>query len=206
NVNPDRDFKVDAFFDIRTVKEGDTCEKCPSKLIFKRGIEVGHIFKLGYKYTKSMDVKFLDKDHKEKHPIMGCYGIGVDRTIAAIIEQSHDKDGIIWPITTSPFELIIIPIVRDNEKYRKEALSVYEELSKEHSVLMDDREYSPGYKFKDADLLGIPLKLILSEKNLAAGKVELKWRRTGESILVPKEQIVPELNKYIKEEYKKYEV
>ncbi len=206
NVNLDKDFQVKTFSDIRTVKQGDLCLQCNSKLIFKKGIEVGHIFKLGYKYTENLDVKFLDKDHKEKHPIMGCYGIGVDRTIAAIIEQSHDKDGIIWPITTAPFEISIIPIVRDNKKYMDYAFSLYKDLKNDYNVILDDRKFSPGYKFKDADLIGIPVKVILSEKNLSYDKVEIKLRNTGKSVLVDKNKVLSEIKKIIKEEYKNYEV
>ena len=206
NVDLDRDFKVDEFIDIRTAKEDDLCIKCKSGLIFKKGIEVGHVFKLGYKYTKSMNVKFLDKDNKEKHPIMGCYGIGVDRTIAAVIEQSNDKDGIIWPITVAPFEVVMIVLTRDKKKYQDTTDSLYKGLNEKYEVLMDNREASPGFKFKDADLIGIPVKIILSDKNLAQDKIEVKMRKSGETMLVDKGKILPEIEKIIKEEYKKYEV
>ena len=206
NVNLNRDFKVDEFVDIRTAKEDDLCIKCKSRLIFKKGIEVGHVFKLGYKYTRSMGVKFLDKDNKEKNPIMGCYGIGVDRTIAAIIEQGNDKDGIIWPITIAPFEIIIIVLTQDKKKYRNITDSLYDELNKKYEVLMDERNVSPGFKFKDADLIGIPIKLILSDKNFAQGKIEIKWRKSGKSVLIDKDQILPEIEQIIKEEHEKYEV
>ncbi len=153
-----------------------------------------------------MGVKFLDKDNKEKNPIMGCYGIGVDRTIAAIIEQGNDKDGIIWPITIAPFEIIIIVLTQDKKKYRNITDSLYDELNKKYEVLMDERNVSPGFKFKDADLIGIPIKLILSDKNFAQGKIEIKWRKSGKSVLIDKDQILPEIEQIIKEEHEKYEV
>lgn len=205
NVNPGKDFKVKEYYDLRTAKEGDLCIKCQTPLIFKKGIEVGHIFQLGYKYTKSMEVLFQDKDHKEKYPIMGCYGIGVDRTIAAIIEQSNDENGIIWPIMVAPFEIALIPIIKENKKFQEYASDLYKQLNEKYSVLHDDRDFSPGYKFKDADLIGIPLKVILSEKNLSQDKIEVKLRRTGESVLIACKDILKEIEKIIKDEYKHYE-
>ena len=199
NVNPDRDFKVDEFVDIRTSKEGDLCVKCGSSLLLKRGIEVGHIFKLGRRYTESMGVKFLDRDHKEKIPIMGCYGIGVDRTIAAVIEQSNDKHGIIWPVAIAPFQIIIINIIKEKNEFKDFAGELYKELDKKYEILMDERDVSPGFKFKDADLIGIPIKLILSDKGLGQGKVEVEFRSTGKKILIEKSKILPEIEKFFKQ-------
>ncbi len=206
NVNYERDFQVDEFFDLSTVKEGDLCINCSSKLEFRRGIEVGHIFKLGTKYTESMEVKFLDKDNAEKHPIMGCYGIGVDRTVAAIIEQSNDKFGIIWPITVAPFEVIVIPVPLKSENARNTAFDIYNGLlKKDYEVLIDDREVSPGFKFKDADLIGIPIKVIVGDKNLKNNKIELKLRKNNESILVDLNNAESEIESLIKKEYSLYE-
>ncbi len=206
NVNYDRDFKVDKFFDLRTVKEGDLCVKCDSPLEFKKGIEVGHIFKLGTKYTESMDVKFLDEDNKEKYPIMGCYGIGVDRTMAAIIEQSNDKWGIIWPITVAPFEIIIIPVSLKSDSVKKVSYEIYNNIKDKYEVLFDDREESPGFKFKDADLIGIPIKIIIGEKNLKDDFVEIKLRKDNISKKIKMDNFYQELDNIIKEEYKQYEV
>ncbi len=206
NVNYDRDFKVDKFFDLRTVKEGDLCVKCDSPLEFKKGIEVGHIFKLGTKYTESMDVKFLDEDNKEKYPIMGCYGIGVDRTMAAIIEQSNDKWGIIWPITVAPFEIIIIPVSLKSDSVKKVSYEIYNNIKDKYEVLFDDREESPGFKFKDADLIGIPIKIIIGEKNLKDDFVEIKLRKDNISKKIKMNNFYQELDNIIKEEYKQYEV
>ncbi len=206
NINLDRDFKVDEFIDIKTAQKDDLCIKCGSKLIFKKGIEVGQVFKLGRKYTNSMEVKFLDKDHKEKVPIMGCYGIGVDRTVAAVIEQSNDKDGIVWPITVAPFEIIIIDLIKEKKEFKDYASGLYEDLNNKYEVLMDDRDASAGFKFKDADLIGIPIKLILSDKNLTEGKLELKFRKSGKNIMIDTRQAPAEIEKIIKEEYEKYEI
>ncbi len=206
NVNYDRDFKVENFYDLRTVKSGDLCVNCNEKLEFKRGIEVGHIFKLGTKYTDSMNVKFLDKDNTEKSPIMGCYGIGVDRTIAAVIEQSNDIFGIIWPITVAPFEVIIIPVPLKSETAKNKAFEIYDNLIKKgYDVLIDDREVSPGFKFKDADLIGIPLKIIVGDKHLKNNKVELKLRREDKSNLADIDKVTDIIEQIIKEEYRRYE-
>ncbi|MBN1899509.1 MAG: proline--tRNA ligase [Spirochaetes bacterium] len=206
NVNLDRDYKVDKFIDVRKAAEGDLCAKCSKKLSFKRGIEVGHIFKLGLKYTKSMDVKFLDKDQKEKLPIMGCYGIGVDRTVAAIIEQSSDQDGIIWPITVAPFEIIIIALNVNEKKVKDISEKLYHNLSRSFQVLFEDRDLSPGFKFKDADLIGCPIKIIISEKNLQNDQVEVKTRRTRKVESVPLKDLETKIKELIDNEYKSFQV
>ncbi len=153
-----------------------------------------------------MNVKFLDKDHKEKYPIMGCYGIGVDRTIAAIIEQWNDKDGIIWPITVAPFEIIVIPVNIKEETVKKSAEQIYEKLNSRYEVLFEDRDLSPGFKFKDADLIGIPVKIIISSKNLKNNKIEIKLRRTQKSELIEISEIENKIEEIIQNEYKMYEV
>jgi len=206
NVNLDRDFKVDKFFDIRTAKEGDKCIKCKNSIQLKHGIEVGHIFKLGYKYTKSMDVKFLDKDHKEKNPIMGCYGIGVDRTVAAIIEQYNDENGIIWPITVAPYEITIIPVNLNDKEVFDTANTLYSELSKDYDVILEDRDLSPGFRFKDADLIGIPIKIIISTKSLKEKKAEIKLRQTNQSEMINISDINKKIKEIINDEYAKYKI
>ncbi len=206
NVNLDRDFKVDKFFDIRTAKEGDKCIKCKNSIQLKHGIEVGHIFKLGYKYTKSMDVQFLDKDHKEKNPIMGCYGIGVDRTVAAIIEQYNDENGIIWPITVAPYEITIIPVNLNDKEVFDTANTLYSELSKDYDVILEDRDLSPGFRFKDADLIGIPIKIIISTKSLKEKKAEIKLRQTNQSEMINISDINKKIKEIINDEYAKYKI
>lgn len=205
NVDPARDFKVNEYADIRKAREGDLCPACGAPLVFKKGIEVGHIFKLGTRYTQSMNVKFLTENQKEETPLMGCYGIGVDRTMAAIIEQSNDKDGIIFPITVAPFEIMILPIVKDLPSWQDTILSVYQELDRSYEVLMDDRNVSPGFKFKDADLMGIPVRVILGERNLKEDNVEIKIRGEGQSILVKKNDLAKKIHEIIQKEYQKYD-
>ncbi len=189
NVNENRDFAVEKFGDLRNVENGDPCPKCSGRIQIKRGIEVGHIFKLGDKYSKSLKSKFLDKDGKEKNMLMGCYGIGVGRIIAAAIEQNHDQDGIIWPIPIAPFQVTIIPLNSKESACYDAAFQLYESLSKNNiDVLVDDRKERPGVKFKDADLLGIPIQVIIGDRNLKEGMVELRNRkdRAAEKIAVDK--------------------
>ncbi|MDR1928760.1 MAG: proline--tRNA ligase [Endomicrobium sp.] len=179
NVNYIRDFVVDIVADIRRVKCDDFCPKCKKeKLKFSKGIEIGHTFKLGIKYSHSMNAIYFDKKGNKKNIVMGCYGIGITRMIAAIIEQSHDDSGIIWPCEIAPFEVIVIPVNFKNEKIKKISKKIYNDLSLNGlDVLIDDREESVGVKFKDADLMGIPYKITVGEKNLSYGNVELKARK-----------------------------
>jgi len=185
NVNLDRDFKVDMFGDLRVVTPSDTCPRCRSEIIFGRGIEVGHIFKLGTKYSKAMKAIFLDEQGVEKEAVMGCYGIGVSRTVAAAIEQNHDKDGIIFPIPIAPFEVLILPLQVNEKDVADAAEVIYRALmDKGIDVLLDDRDLRAGFKFKDADLLGIPLRVTIGSRELKNGKVEMKIRSESESILI----------------------
>ncbi len=190
NVNPGRDFELKEIVDIRLVRAGDRCVRCSSELKFTRGIEVGHIFKLGLKYSKVMEARFVDKDGKEKYYYMGCYGIGVGRTMAAAIEQNHDEDGIIWPMSIAPYQVIVVPVEYSNEKQIKIANDIYNSLIERGiEVVIDDRDESPGVKFKDADLIGFPLRITVGEA-LKDNMVELRWRRTKEMKLYPVEEIV----------------
>ena len=178
NVNEGRDFSVKNFCDIRNVEDGDPCPKCSGQTQLKRGIEVGHVFKLGEKYSKSLKAKFLDKDGKEKYFVMGCYGIGVGRTMAAAIEQNFDQDGIIWPIPIAPFQVMVIPLNVNSKEISNAADKIYDHLLKDKiEVLIDDRDERPGVKFKDADLLGIPLQIIIGDRTLKESAVELKIRK-----------------------------
>jgi prolyl-tRNA synthetase len=182
NVAFGRDFMPDIVADIRTVKAGDRCSHCGGELYEKKGNELGHIFKLGRKYTEAMKVSCLDADGKALTPLMGCYGIGLDRTIAAVIEEHHDEAGIIWPVSLAPFEALIVPVKYEGA-LRETADRLYGELAGLGvDTLLDDRDERAGVKFNDADLLGIPFRIVIGPKNLAASPplVELK-RRGGET-------------------------
>lgn len=185
NVNLGRDFRVEEFADIRLAQEGDSCPRCPGRLKISRGIEVGHIFKLGTKYSEALRATYLDLEGKERPLVMGCYGIGVGRTAAAAIEQNHDENGIIFPFAIAPFHVLILPVNNKDAEIMKAAEGLYGTLSEKGAeVLLDDRDERPGVKFKDADIIGIPLRLTVGEKNLKHGKVEIKQRGSGEVTLV----------------------
>ncbi|WP_126992949.1 proline--tRNA ligase [Thermosipho globiformans] len=193
NVNLDRDFKVNEWTDLVVVQIGDPCPVCGKPLKGEKGIELGHIFKLGTKYSDSMDVKYMDKDGKMKSFIMGCYGWGISRTLGAIVEQLHDDDGIIWPRSVAPYEVDIVVVGKEKEKEFSEKLYSYL-LDKGVDVIIDDRNVSPGVKFKDADLIGFPLRITVGKK-LKEGKVEIK-ERGREAILIDAnmEQILNAIN------------
>lgn len=190
-VNPLKDFTVHAYGDFRGALAGDACPRCEGKLVLNKGIEVGHVFKLGLKYSRSMGATFLDADGKECFMVMGCYGIGVSRTVAAAIEQNHDEDGIIWPPPLAPFTAIVTPVGAKNAEIDEAAERVYRDLW-DHGLdtLLDDRDERPGVKFKDADLIGIPFRITIGKKGLAEGKVELRNRQTKNVTLVPLGEIV----------------
>ncbi|MEA3328198.1 MAG: proline--tRNA ligase [Candidatus Omnitrophota bacterium] len=167
-------------------------------------IEIGHIFKLGVKYSKILNAAFLDEKGRARPIIMGCYGIGVNRIVAAAIEQSHDKQGIIWPMGISPYQTIVLLIDPSQGPSKKCASLVYSQLSQEKiDVLLDDRDERPGVKFKDADLIGIPLQLIVSERNLKLDQIELKLRRNNKVIKVKKEELIDKVKKIIRDEVPK---
>ncbi len=182
NVLVGRDFDADVYGDFRVIESGDSCPACYGNITFSRGIEVGHIFKLGTKYSRAMNAVYLGKEGKEKVMVMGCYGIGVGRTVAAAIEQNHDDDGPVFPISIAPFEVAVVPLNMKNEKVRGAAETIYGGLlSSGVEVVIDDREERPGIKFKDADLMGVPIRVTVGEKKAAGEKVELKIRETGET-------------------------
>ncbi|MDR1418305.1 MAG: proline--tRNA ligase [Endomicrobium sp.] len=201
NVNYKRDYNVDLVADIRKVKKGDICPKCQKEeLQFSRGIEIGHIFKLGTKYSKSLNAKYLDADGKENSIIMGCYGIGVTRILAATIEQSHDDNGIIWPDNVAPFEVVIVPINYAHQQTKEVTDKIYEALSsKGLDILIDDRDERAGLKFKDADLIGIPYRIVVGEKGLLNNTVEFKHRsydKNAVKFLSPQEAVKEVLKIY----------
>jgi prolyl-tRNA synthetase len=181
NVNMGRDFTVKEFADLRFVKQTDTCPRCGKPLKFARGIEVGHTFKLGTKYSKQMRATFLDSSGQEKEMVMGCYGIGIGRTVAACIEQNNDEKGIIWPMFIAPYHVILTPVNVKDPLIMEAALKLYQHLREAAiEVILDDRDERAGVKFNDADLIGIPLRITIGQKRLSEGKIELKIRKTGE--------------------------
>lgn len=198
NVNGNRDFEVTGFYDLRFVEVGEQCPKCKSSLKMARGIEVGQVFKLGTKYSEALNAKFLDENGKENLILMGCYGIGVTRTMAAAVEQNYDANGIIWPKSIAPYHVVVIPISIKDEDHIKNAQKLYEQLiDKGIEVVLDDRNERPGVKFKDADLIGFPIRLTVGKKTVIEGLVEYKLRTEQESIDVPIEQVVNKVLEYL---------
>lgn len=197
NVNPNRDFEPILTGDIRFPVSGDRCPLCRNNIEIKRGIELGHIFHLGERYSSRLGATFLDKMGKEKYFIMGCYGIGVSRLLAAVIEQNYDKDGIIWPKEIAPFQAVVIATSPDTARI---AEGVYLRLKKAGiDILWDDRDVSAGIKFSDADLLGIPFKVILGNIFLKEDKIEIKTRRRGEKEKVGRNGISQRIKELIKD-------
>jgi prolyl-tRNA synthetase len=178
NVSIERDIKVADWFDLRTVSAGEPCVKCGKPLKIRRAIEVGHVFKLGTKYSEKLNATFLDVDGSRKPPVMGCYGIGVTRTLQAIIEQGNDKDGVIWPMSVAPYQVCITPLgIAPESETMKLAEKFYRELiAKGVEVILDDRDERPGVKFKDSELVGFPIRIGIGEKSLVKGEVEIKPR------------------------------
>ncbi len=195
-----RDFEATAVLDLRSAEEGDPCPHCEGHLLKMRGIEVGHIFQLGLKYSESMQAGYLDRDGQKKPFVMGCYGIGVSRTMAAAVEQNNDSNGIIWPFAIAPFQLIVVPVNVNKTDQWEAACSIYEQLqAKGIEVLIDDRDQRAGVKFKDADLIGIPLRITIGPRSLQENKVELKKRWENESQLIDIDQVVAEVQEIINE-------
>jgi len=181
NVNYKRDFEVSEFADIRLAGAGDACPRCGCALSTTRGIEVGHIFKLGTKYSKTMNAVYLDEDGKSIDMVMGCYGIGVGRTVAAAIEQSHDDDGIIFPMAIAPFSVMVVPVNTSDAGQMRIADQIYQALlEKGVDVIIDDRDERAGIKFKDADMIGIPVRVTVGKFAVKEDTVDIKIRKTGE--------------------------
>ncbi|CAK7038421.1 MAG: Proline--tRNA ligase [Desulfovibrio sp.] len=186
NVSLQRDANVTEYADIRVIAEGDPCPSCGAVMEFPRGIEVGHVFKLGTKYSKALKAVFLDENGKEQIMVMGCYGIGISRILAACVEQNNDEGGIAFPPPVAPFEVALLNLDPKNDDVCATVDELYAEIGKTGlDVLMDDRDERPGVKFKDADLIGLPLQLVVGGKSLARGVVEAKDRRTGEKTELP---------------------
>jgi prolyl-tRNA synthetase len=196
NIHPARDFEITQVADLRTVTDRDPCPRCGGKLTILRGIEVGHIFKLGLKYSQALKATYLDQEGAEQYIYMGCYGIGVSRIVAAAIEQGNDEHGIIFPMALAPFQVMLIPISVNDATIREAAEKLHAELEERGiEVLLDDRDERPGVKFKDCDLLGIPLRVVIGPKTLERGQAEVKARTAREPEFVS----LPELPDYLKQ-------
>lgn len=175
-ISVQRDIEPTEFADVKKVRDGDVCPQCGGMLSIKKGIEIGNIFKLGTKYTKSMNMTYTDKNGAENYPLMGCYGIGIDRLLASIVEQNHDQNGPIWPISVAPFKIHICPLSNKKVDVLPYAFELYDNLKAKYEVIIDDTDSSAGVKFADADLLGAPIRIIIGSKNFANGQVEIKTR------------------------------
>ncbi|NLH45219.1 MAG: proline--tRNA ligase [Acholeplasmataceae bacterium] len=186
NVNPGRDFTPTFVADIRLIQETDACPHCGGKISKARGIEVGQVFKLFTKYSEALKATYLDENGKEKPMVMGCYGVGVSRTMAAAIEQNNDADGIIWPAAIAPYQVLVVPVNVKDELSSQMAEEVYSNLLKAGiEAAIDDRKERPGVKFKDADLIGYPVRIVIGPKTLTEKQIEIKIRKTGEVMSLP---------------------
>lgn len=186
NVNPGRDFTPTYVADIRLIQEGDPCPHCGGEVSKARGIEVGQVFKLFTKYSSALKATYLDENGKEQPMVMGCYGVGVSRTMAAAIEQNYDDNGIIWPIEIAPYHVLVVPVNTKDEASAAKAEEIYMQLKKVGlETVIDDRDERPGVKFKDADLIGYPLRVVVGPKTLTEGNLEVKIRKTGEIRYLP---------------------
>jgi prolyl-tRNA synthetase len=200
-VNIERDIRVSRWADLRTVQTGEGCPQCDGTLTVRKGLEIGHIFKLGTKYSESMGATVLDQEGKEVPIVMGSYGIGVGRVMAGAVELHHDEDGIIWPITIAPFQVIIVPVNLAEAAQRDVAEGLYQQLSAAGiEVLYDDRDERPGVKFKDADLIGIPFRITIGPQKVGVGQVEILVRRTRARFDVPLGEVVARIKDLIARE------
>jgi prolyl-tRNA synthetase len=200
-VNLGRDFEVQQFADLRNAADGDPCPRCSSRLRLRHAIEVGHVFKLGTKYSEALSARFLD-DREKLHPvIMGCYGIGINRILAGLIENNHDKNGIRWPVALAPYEVLLVPLKVTDQQTMQTTEKLYDELRQAGvDVLLDDRDQRAGVKFKDADLVGVPLRVVVGPRGLEKGQLEVKWRWEQEAEMVDLDGAVPTLAQWIAEE------
>lgn len=201
NIDVERDFKIDMVGDFRNVVDGDPCPKCKNgRLKSSRGIEVGHIFKLGRKYSSAMKATFLDREGKEREFVMGCYGIGVGRLMAAAVEQSHDDKGIIWPPSIAPYTVIIMPVNWKDDTQRLMAEKLYIDfLHNNIDVILDDRDVSPGVKFMDADLIGYPLRIVIGQKYTKENLIEVRHRKSGRQEFLKPEELTEKIKGLLNE-------
>ncbi|MEK6224616.1 MAG: proline--tRNA ligase [Thermodesulfobacteriales bacterium] len=199
NVTLGKDFEINEFYDIRVASDGDKCPKCDEgSLVSTRGIEVGHVFMLGTKYSEAMNATFVDSDGKVKPFIMGCYGIGIGRMVAAAIEQNHDENGIIFPKSLAPFQVTVLPLKIKDEKILAESERIYSELIEAgYEAIIDDRDVGPGFKFKDAELIGIPIIVAVGPRTIKEGEAEVKVRKTGDSRNIKLKAVVEEVSELL---------
>lgn len=198
NVTYGNDYEVDEFYDIRVASDGDKCPKCDGTLTSTRGIEVGHVFMLGTKYSEAMNATFVDSEGKEKPFIMGCYGIGIGRTVAAAIEQNHDENGMIFPKALAPFEITVLPLKIKDEQIMAESERIYSELIEAgYEAIIDDRDVGPGFKFKDAELIGVPIIVAVGPRTIKDEEAEVKVRKTGDSRNIKLEVIVKKIKELL---------
>jgi len=206
HVVPGRDFKPTRVADVRVAEAGDACPRCGGTLETSAGIEVGQIFKLHTKYSEALGATFLDEDGKEKPVVMGCYGIGITRTMAAIIEQHHDERGIIWPVTVAPYHAIVVPVNSRDARQAEAAERIYRELAERGvEVLLDDRDERPGVKFNDADLMGFPYRVTVGSRLAASGEVEVRRRREGQDVAVAVDEAAGLVERWLREDLKALE-
>ncbi len=202
-VNLDRDFKLDLVADLKNATPGEFCPQCHrGRLNTAKGIEVGNTFMLGTKYSQALNATFVDEDGQEKLMIMGSYGVGITRTAQAAVEKFHDQAGIIWPVPIAPYSVEIVPVNIQDEKQKEAASQIYEALSSELEVLLDDRNERAGVKFKDADLIGIPLRMTIGERSLKENKIELGIRGKDKTILLNKDEVYEGISRILKEQEK----
>ncbi|MFA9409071.1 MAG: proline--tRNA ligase [Candidatus Dadabacteria bacterium] len=199
NVTLGKDFEINEFYDIRVASDGDKCPKCDEgSLVSTRGIEVGHVFMLGTKYSEAMNATFVDSDGKEKPFIMGCYGIGIGRTVAAAIEQNHDESGMIFPKSLAPFQVTVLPLKIKDERILAESERIYSELIEAgYEAIIDDRDVGPGFKFKDAELIGIPIIVAVGPRTIKDNEAEVKVRKTGDSRNIKLKEVFKEVSELL---------
>jgi prolyl-tRNA synthetase len=199
NANLNRDFKADLFADVRNIKEGDTCPKCGGKIYFKKGIEIGNTFKLGTKYSEALNLNYLDQENVLHPVVMGSYGIGLGRCMAALVEQNNDEKGIIWPIDIAPFKVAIVLINNNDEKQLRIANELYEKLNSMNiDCLLDDRDERAGVKFNDIDLIGIPIRITIGKK-IENDVVELKLRKDDVAKDINVSDVIDQIKQIVKE-------
>ena len=202
-VNPGRDFTPTAYADLRNAVAGDRCPRCSGTLKIRKALEVGHVFKLGTKYTEALSAKYLDADKSLQTIIMGCYGIGVARILAGSIENSFDEKGIIWPVSLAPYEVCLVPMRVNDEATMEVANKLHDALEEAGvDVLIDDRDARPGVKFNDIDLIGFPLRVVIGPKGLANNELEIKWRWNDEVEMIQADTAAETIAALIKAERK----
>jgi prolyl-tRNA synthetase len=200
-VNLGRDFQVERFADLRNAVDGDPCPRCSGRIAMRHAIEVGHVFKLGTKYSEALGAKFLDASEQQRTVIMGCYGIGINRIIAGLVETNHDAAGIVWPVATAPYEVLVVPVNVADDATREASERIYQELQASGvETMLDDRDVRAGVKFKDADLIGFPLRVVIGDRGLKQGQIEIKWRWDAKPEMIALEGAVEKIAAMIAEE------